>query len=358
MKCIDSHGLEISNASVEFDNGSCNLPELTQDGPAQRLLRERAAAATRECFGRNVFVRAVVELSNFCRERCTYCGMSRDHTALKRFRARTDQLAELILNHRPPSVTDINLQAGEDPVAVREVALPLIRRLRSETRLGLSVCLGTLSADLYAELLEAGASIYIMKFECADPGDYVKYQAPGTYAERLGHIQLLAESGWAVSSGFIVGLPGQDGTTLHRSIDLAASLPLRGCSVSPFIPGESTPLARHPAASAISTLNCMAALRVRRPDWVIPAVSALNLTEKDGYRRGLRAGANLVTVNMTPEAMREDYLIYKRDRYIMTEDRVLGALDAEGLYPSPIGLAEHLRGAVVPPNALKPACPI
>ena len=84
----------------------------------------------------------------------------------------------------------------------------------------------------------------------------------------------------------------------------------------------------------------MAALRLLRPNWVIPAVSALNLAEKDGYRRGLRAGANLVTVNLTPDQWRQDYVIYKRDRFIMTEARVLNAISAEGLTPSRIGLAD------------------
>lgn len=322
------------------------LPELTTDGPAQLLLRERAAAATREHFGRSVFVRAVVELANFCREACAYCGMSRDNATLQRYRARADQLADLIIHHRPASVTDLNLQAGEDPVAVREVALPLIRLIRSATNLGVSVCLGTLDPELYAELREAGASIYIMKFECADAGDYAKFRAPGSHAERLQHVRLLAKTGWAVSSGFIVGLPGQNERTIRQSLELATSLPLRGCSVSPFIPGESTPLAHAPVAPASWTLNAMAALRVARPDWVIPAVSALNLAARDGYRRGLQAGANLVTINMTPEPMREDYVIYKRDRFIMTEERVLAAIEAEGLIPSAGGLAEHYRHTV------------
>jgi len=76
-----------------------------------------------------------------------------------------------------------------------------------------------------------------------------------------------------------------------------------------------------------------------QPAWVIPAVSALNLMEKDGYRRGLRAGANLVTINLTPEEVRGDYVIYRRDRFIMTEERVLQAIAAEGLVPSEEGLA-------------------
>ena len=102
-------------------------------------------------------------------------------------------------------------------------------------------------------------------------------------------------------------------------------------------------MATHAVASSDWTLNCVSALRLMRPDWVIPAVSAFNLAAQDGYRRGLRAGANLVTINLTPTDKRGDYIIYKRDRFIMTEERVLTAIAAEGLSPSKLGLADYFR---------------
>ena len=135
---------------------------------------------------------------------------------------------------------------------------------------------------------------------------------------------------------------------LLDNLKLAGGLPLRGCSVSPFVPGEDTPLADGAVADASLTLNSMAALRLMRPDWVIPAVSALNLAATDGYRRGLRAGANLVTINLTPERMREDYVIYKRERFIMTEGRVLEAIAAEDLAPSAVSLSEYQRNGHAP----------
>ena len=313
------------------------------NGAAQAALHERAAAATRQYFGEKVFVRAVVEVSNFCRENCAYCGMRRDNRTLARYRAQHEQIAGLLIEQRPASVTDVNIQSGEDPVAVREVVLPLIETLRRETPLGISVCLGTLTPEIYDELQSAGASIFIMKFECGDAAQYEQLEAPGTLAERLRHIQTLAKNGWNVSSGFIVGLPGQTPRDLVKNLELARALPLRGCSVSPFIPGEDTPLAGNPTANADWTFNCVSALRLMRPDWVIPAVSAFNLAAPDGYRRGLRAGANLVTINLTPGDLRGDYVIYKRDRFIMTEERVLDAISAEGLAPSKIGLADFYR---------------
>jgi biotin synthase len=322
--------------------------ELYLHGEAQEAFHEMAAQTARARFGREVFVRGVVEVSNFCRENCAYCGMRRDNRTLARFRADYEHLAELLIHHAPASITDINIQAGEDPVAVREVVLPLIQTLRRETNLGISVCLGSLNHSMYAELKQAGASIYIIKFEIADPKHYAKLESPGKFDERISNICHLAKTGWRVSSGFIAGLPGQTEFDLSGNFTLAAQLPLDGCSVSPFIPGEETPLAGAAGGDIDLTLNCMAALRLMRPDWVIPSVSALNLAEPgSGYRRGLRTGANLVTINLTPADFRENYLLYKRDRFIMTEERILTAIAAENLEPSAQSLADFYANCKV-----------
>jgi biotin synthase len=315
-------------------------------GAAQESFHQTAARTAVSRFGRQVFVRGVVEISNHCRENCGYCGMRRSNRNLERYRATVDELAELLVHRRPRSVTDVSVQAGEDPLAVRQVAIPLIRILKRETPLGVIACLGTLDPVLYGELREAGAEVYILKFEMADAADYERHEAPGTLAERLEHIRSLAGAGWFVSSGFIVGLPGQSEEQVLGNFRLASELPLIGCSVSPFVPGADTPLSGAPMADLDVTLNCMAALRLMRPDWIIPAVSALNLAGPgEGYGRGLRAGANLVTMNLTPEGMREAYVLYRRDRFIMTEERILSAIAAENLNPSGLSVGEYLRRA-------------
>jgi biotin synthase len=328
-------------------------------GDPQDAFHEKAAQTARERFGSRVFVRGVVEVSNYCRENCAYCGMRRNNRTLDRFRAEHDQIAELLIHHRPSSITDINIQAGEDPVAVREIVLPLIQTLRRETDLGISVCLGSLSHSMYADLKDAGASTYIIKFEIADPKLYAALESPGEFDERIANICHLAKTGWSVSSGFIAGLPGQGADALLANFALASQLPLDGCSVSPFIPGEETPLAGAPIGNIDLTLNSMAALRLMRPDWVIPSVSALNLACADsGYRRGLRTGANLVTINLTPADFRENYLLYKRDRFIMTEERILNAVAAEGLEPSTQSLADFYaarKGAHAIAQPIEPA---
>lgn len=310
-------------------------PWLRAEGSRQEELFALAHAERVRVFGDEVFVRGVVEVSNFCRQNCSYCGMRRDNRTLARYRIDADKLIEMLVHHRPASITDINIQAGEDPVAVREIVLPLVRAIREHTPLGVSVCLGTLSTREYAELHEAGASFYIIKLETGDAHHYRAMNSPGRdLAKRLQAIRNLAATGWAVSSGLIAGLPGQTDAMLAATLALLAELPLAGNSVSPFIPGTETPLSHEAAAAPELTLNCVALMRLRNPERIIPAVSAMNLVGKGTYAQAIRAGANLATINLTPAEWREDYLLYTRERFIMDEQRVLDAIDAAGCRPA------------------------
>lgn len=322
-----------------------SLNDLKAVGQDQVALHEQARSARDQIFNGQVFIRAVVEISNYCRENCHYCGMRRDNRQLDRFRLNLPGLMESLLESLPDSVTDLDIQAGEDPKGVREIVLPLIEFLKRERpQLGITVCLGCLDFSLYDELKSAGASIYIMKFEVAPEEAYQRYEAPVTWEKRLAHIKHLAEQGWFVSSGFISGLPGHSDTEYLENFKVALSLQLRGCSVSPFIPGESTPLANAAMGDAELALNSMAALRLMRHEWIIPAVSALSIAdERSGYVRGLNAGANLVTINLTPTQVRSDYLLYKRDRSIMTEERIFEALELAKLSPSPISQVDFFK---------------
>jgi biotin synthase len=156
----------------------------------------------------------------------------------------------------------------------------------------------------------------------------------------------LAAKGWKVSSGLIVGLPGQTAAQIEQTLNLLTLLPLAGCSVSPFIAGDETPLDAAPNGDIEQTLNCLAWLRLHAPHWIVPAVSAMRLVAEDGYLRALNAGANLATINLTPRAVRGDYPIYKRDRIIMDEERVLSAIKEAGCQVSRVSLSEHLRTSV------------
>jgi biotin synthase len=319
-------------------------------------LERRAGALRDEVFGRQVFVRGVIEVSNFCRQNCNYCGMRRDNRELKRFRVELESLRELVRHGLPDVITDLNIQTGEDTVGDREIVLPLIETIRQEKpNLGISVCLGTLDFKLYDELKQAGASYYIIKLETGNREHYAQVQAPGTFDKRIAAIRYLAASGWSVSSGFILGLPGQTPEHIAESLEVLGELPLVGASVSPFISGEQTPYVDHASGNFEETIRCIAQLRLQNPSYIIPAISALNLVSEDGYVRALRAGANLATINLTPATNRNDYLLYKRNRFIMHEKRVTDAIGEAGCSISTVSIAETMRqrNAVSPLNGIR-----
>ena len=316
-------------------------------GEAQLAFHQHAVQLRNSHFGSNVFIRGVVEVSNICRQNCRYCAMRRDNRELKRYRLALDELSERIIHHRPQCITDIDIQAGEDPVAVREIVLPLVREIRRRTDLGVTLCLGTLAMNDYDALRDAGAEFYVLKIETGNAVHYADIEAPGTLAGRMQAIEHLARTGWKVSSGFIIGLPGQTAEHVVETFEVLQGLPLSGCSVSPFIAGSQTPFANDRPGDLELTLNCVALMRQRNPHWFIPAVSAMRLVGDDGYVRALRAGANLTTINMTPRDFRSRYPIYKKERLIMDEDRVLDAINRAGCKPSTVGVSEFLRTAAV-----------
>ena len=242
----------------------------------------------------------------------------------------------------PAMVTDLNLQAGEDPKVIDEIVIPIVRYIRAHTKLGVSLSLGTLAASQYEALRDAGAFYYIIKLETGDSVHYRELHAPGTYEERLETIRLLANSGWKVSSGMIMGLPGQSLKMITQTIQILVGLPLAGVSVSPFIPGEETPFANEKLPEIESILNALAILRLTSPERIIPAVSAMSLFGKGSYVNALRSGANLVTMNLTPAKERNDYLLYKRGRYIMGQEQIQRVLDEAELEASQLSMSDFL----------------
>lgn len=332
---------------------------LHASGRTADAVREHGGRVRQQVFGNKVFVRGVLEISNYCRQNCNYCGMRRDNKAIDRFRLPLDIAREIIFNHLPPAITDINIQAGEDVVAVRDI-VPLLREIRERTSLGISVCLGTLSSREYDMLREAGASFYIIKLETGNPLHYKEVQAPGTFEKRIAAIRYLAQTGWSVSSGFIAGLPGQTTEHMLETLQVLGELPLAGNSVSPFIPGGDTPFGTYPASTPDLSLNAVALMRLANPRRIIPAVSAMNLVGRDAYSGAIRAGANLTTINLTPPDARRNYVLYQRDRYIMDQDRVLRAIRNAGCEVSTRSmarwLAEQRPGSVpVAPSNLETA---
>lgn len=307
-------------------------------GADQEQLFERARAARTAVFGNEVVVRGVTEITNQCRVNCEFCPMRRDNMrANSIFRLTSDDLVQAAETVRAHGIDVVFFQGGEIPQTTQIVgeAIPRIRELY-DGQVEILLNLGNKRRDEYAYLRDQGATSYILKHETMDP-DLNERMRHETLTSRLQCLQDLLDLGFRVGTGSIVGLPGQDTRSIARDILLARDLGVHMCSMSPFIPAPDTPLAEHPTGDAEITLNAVAASRLVQPRWLIPSVSALAKSQEGGQFRGFAAGANVLTVNFTPNEQRDRYLIYGKDRFVVRRDYATGLIERTGL---------SLRGSV------------
>jgi len=308
------------------------LEMITAEGSAQQELHVQAAATRDAVFGRSVIVRGVIELTNICRVNCDYCPMRRDNNRQNTsYMLEPADILSAVRAVRDAGIDVVVFQGGEVPqtTAVLSELLPDIRALfsgRVEVLLGL----GIKSEAEFRALKERGADTYVLKHETADP--VLHRQIRGESLDvRLAALRTLLRLGYRVGTGCIVGLPGQTTDSLAEDILLAESLGVQMCSASPFVPTAETPLAGAAPGLTSRTLNVIAAMRIVNPDWLIPSVSALEQRTAGGQAAGLRAGANVITINFTPLTQRQNYLIYGGTRHVVSEEHVRRELNSAGL---------------------------
>jgi len=110
-------------------------------------------------------------------------------------------------------------------------------------------------------------------------------------------------------------------------------------------PGRGNSVGHNAIADIDLTLNSMAALRLMRPDWIIPAVSALNLAEP-GWRLSPRTAHRRESRDDQPHAVRYpgDYLLYKtRPLHHDRRTAFCPRSRRKNLFPSKQSLADFYR---------------
>jgi biotin synthase len=138
-----------------------------------------------------------------------------------------------------------------------------------------------------------------------------------------------------VGTGNIIGLPHQSTESIVSDIRLAFKFKPDFVSAAPFVPNQGTPLQDRPFGDINLTLNTMAILRIGLKEALIPSVSALEYIRTGGQLMGLNAGANVLTINFTPQSRRRYYNIYARDRFIVTLSHAINTTKMAGLTVSP-----------------------
>ncbi len=317
-------GAPQGGAGSEETLGRAELLARLRDPDPQRLerLRRRADAVRAEHVGDAVHLRALVEISNHCTRRCAYCGLRAPNHGPIRYRMSPAEVLAAARSAAALGLGTVVLQAGEDPGLTEAGVAELVRRIRAETGLAVTLSLGERSAGELRTWRRAGAERYLLRFETSNRALFERLHPPtAPPADRLILLHVLRELDYEVGSGVMVGLPGQTWDDLAADIDTFRRLDLDMIGVGPFLAHPDTPLGRgedlpdagadQVPADAQTTCRVVALARLVCPRANIPATTAVEtLDRRRGYERVLSFGANVLMPCFTPASRAAAYEIY------------------------------------------------
>lgn len=276
-------------------------------------LRKSARKVADEVFGREIFMRGLVEVSNICARDCLYCGLRGGNRNLSRYRMTPEEIVDRARLVDSCGLRTIVMQAGEGVYRVDELC-GIVRAIKKHTGLVVTLSFGEFSRGDYFRLREAGADRYLLRHETADPQLYGRLHPGYDLKGRLACLDDIRDAGFEVGSGFMVGLPGQTPESILADIGLLVDREVDMAGIGPFIANPDTPLAGERDGNVEVVLNVTAILRHALPGCNLPATTALDSLADDGRERGIEAGANVIMPVMTPEGNKERYVLYPNKR--------------------------------------------
>lgn len=281
-----------------------------EDRQGFELLLSRAQDIRKQYFGNEIYLRGIIEFSNYCEQNCLYCGLRVRNRNLQRYRMDKSLILKTAGLIKTSGIKTIVLQSGEDYSYSCEFISHIIREIKAGTDSAVTLSLGERKFDEYEAWKEAGADRYLLKHETANPKLYSIYHQHQLLNERLKHLKFLKSIGFQTGSGNLIGLPHQSVEDFADDILLCKKLNVDMASFSPFIPSPETPYRSKKAPEFSMVLKVMAVARIVLRDVHIPATTALASMHNDGRRMGLLAGANVIMPNFTPPAFSSKYRIY------------------------------------------------
>ncbi|WP_420239094.1 [FeFe] hydrogenase H-cluster radical SAM maturase HydE [Telmatobacter bradus] len=298
------------------------LDWLRASDPEQlEALFARANQVRQEHVGDAVHLRGLIEISNHCVRQCHYCGLRAERTIL-RYRMSREEILACARQAVHLGFGTVVLQAGEDFGIEAEGLAALIRTLKTEMPLAVTLSLGERLQDELLLWKNAGADRYLLRFESSDPALYaaIHPQRGAMPSDRIGQLKQMRAMGYEIGSGVMVGIPGQSYTMLARDIECFAALDLDMIGIGPFLAHPETPLGAHAASLATAdqvpateemVLKTLALTRIVCPQANLPATTALaTINSKNGRENGLLSGGNAFMPILTPAPYRPMYEIY------------------------------------------------
>lgn len=279
---------------------------------AAGVLAERAVKIRQEIYGRAVYVRGLIEISNICKNDCLYCGIRASNRHCQRYRLSPEEIRACAEEGYRLGFRTFVLQGGEDAYYTDELLAGLIGEIKREhPDCAVTLSLGERSRESYRVLKEAGADRYLLRHETADKAHYESlHPAAMSFDHRMECLRDLRELGYQVGCGFMVGSPGQTPQTLAKDLKFIADFKPDMCGIGPFVPHADTVFAQEPAGTVELTCFLLSVIRLLHPPVLLPATTALGTIHPEGREMGILAGANVVMPNLSPVSVRKKYALY------------------------------------------------
>lgn len=286
-------------------------------------LYQAADRVRQKYVGEEIHLRGLIEFSNYCRKNCHYCGIRRDNRKIKRYRMTIEEILKTVSAAAGLGYRTVVLQSGEDMRYTVDELTELLKRIKQEADVAVTLSIGERDRTEYERLYAAGADRYLLRFETSNRDLFGRLHPDSNYDKRLEILSWLREIGYQVGSGVMIGLPGQTVADLARDILKFKELELDMVGVGPYICHEETPLAGQAGGTVEMTFKVIALTRIVTRRTHIPATTALaTLRPADGRVEAFQLGANVVMPNVTPAAYRDLYELYP-DKICVREDAAL-----------------------------------
>lgn len=284
---------------------------------------QAAALAKRireEHFGNQIYVRGLIEFTNYCKNDCYYCGIRRSNPNAERYRLTMEQILECTHTGYELGFRTFVLQGGEDGYYTDERLEEIIKAIKEKhPDCALTLSLGERSRKSYELFYQAGADRYLLRHETADAGHYQRlHPEEMSYEHRMNCLKELKAIGYQVGCGFMVGSPGQTEETLAEDMLFIQEFQPHMVGIGPFVPHHETPFGKEPGGTVEDTLYLLSLIRILEPTVLLPATTALGTIDPRGREKGILAGANVVMPNLSPTNVRKKYELY--DNKICTGD--------------------------------------
>ncbi|MGL4774577.1 MAG: [FeFe] hydrogenase H-cluster radical SAM maturase HydE [Clostridium sp.] len=285
----------------------------------QNYLIEKAHSTRMRTYGNKVYMRGLIEFTNYCKRDCVYCGIRRSNKNSERYRLTYEEIMECADIGNSLGYKTYVLQGGEDDYFTDEKMVEIIKGIKKKyPKNAITLSLGERSYESYKKMFEAGADRYLLRHETATKELYEALHPGASFENRRKCLKDLKEIGYQIGAGFMVGLPNQTNEDLVNDLLFVKELNPHMCGIGPFIPHKDTPLKEEKGGSLEKTITMLAIVRLLLPDVLLPATTALGSIDPQGREKGIKAGGNVVMPNLSPTTVREKYSLY--DGKICTGD--------------------------------------